>query len=48
MRAPFRAGPSHFQVDGDELVTGGRWIIEVTEQTRFETATAEVEVLVGG
>jgi copper transport protein len=48
VREPFRAGPSHFQIDGDELVTGGRWTIEVTEESRFESATAEVEVLVGG
>ncbi len=47
-REPFRAGPTHFQVDGDELVTGGRWVIEVTATvSRFEAATAEVEVLVG-
>ena len=48
MREPFRAGPAHFQIDGDELVTGGRWVIEVTATvSRFEEATAEVEVLVG-
>ena len=48
-RVPFRAGPAHFQIDGDELVTGGRWTIEVTAAlSRFESATAEVEVLVGG
>lgn len=49
VREPFRAGPAHFQIDGDELVTGGRWVIEVTASvSRFESATAEVEVLVGG
>jgi copper transport protein len=49
VREPFRAGPNHFQVDGNELATGGRWTIEVDAQvSRFETATAEVEVLVGG
>jgi copper transport protein len=48
IREPFRAGPTHFQIDGDELVTGGRWVIEVTATaSRFEEATAEVEVLVG-
>ena len=48
VREPFRAGPAHFQIDGDELVTGGRWVIEVTAAvSRFEEATAEVEVLVG-
>jgi len=48
-RAPFRAGPAHFQVDGNELVTSGRWTITVTAAvSRFEAATAEVEVLVGG
>ena len=40
VREPFRAGPTHFQIDGDELVTGGRWIIEVTATvSRFEEAT---------
>ena len=49
VREPFRAGPSHFQIDGNELVTAGRWVIEVTASvSRFEAATAEVEVLVGG
>jgi copper transport protein len=49
VREPFRAGPAHFQIDGDELVTGGRWVITVTATlSRFETATGEVEVLVGG
>jgi len=48
VREPFRAGPNHFQIDGDELVTGGRWVIAVTSAvSRFEEATAEVEVLVG-
>ena len=48
VREPFRAGPTHFQIDGDELVTGGRWVIEVTATvSRFEEANAEVEVLVG-
>jgi copper transport protein len=47
-REPFRAGPAHFQIDGNELVTGGRWTITVTARvSRFEEATAEVEVLVG-
>jgi len=49
VREPFRAGPAHFQIDGNELVTGGRWTIEVTANvSRFEAATGEVEVLVGG
>jgi copper transport protein len=49
VREPFRAGPAHFQIDGNELVTSGRWTIEVTSRvSRFDTATAEVEVLVGG
>lgn len=47
VRTPLRAGPGHFTLEGDELVTGGRWTIEVTAQSRFETDTAEVEVLVG-
>lgn len=49
VREPVRAGPAHFQIDGDELVTGGRWVIEVTAIiSRFEAASGEVEVLVGG
>ncbi|MET0913388.1 MAG: copper resistance protein CopC [Acidimicrobiales bacterium] len=49
VREPFRAGPAHFQIDGNELVTGGRWTIQVTADiSRFESATGEVEVLVGG
>ena len=47
VREPFGAGPAHFQVDGNELATGGRWTVDVSAQvSRFETATAEVEVLV--
>ncbi len=49
VREPVRAGPAHFQIDGDELVTGGRWDIAVDARlSRFEAATAEVEALVGG
>jgi len=49
VREPVRAGPAHFQIDGNELVTGGRWTIQVTANiSRFESATGEVEVLVGG
>ncbi|HEY5886219.1 MAG TPA: hypothetical protein VIT24_00770, partial [Acidimicrobiales bacterium] len=49
VREPFRAGPAHFQINGNELVTGGRWTIQVTADiSRFESATGEVEVLVGG
>jgi copper transport protein len=48
-REPVRAGPNHFQLDGNDLVTGGRWIIEVVAAiSRFESASGEVEVLVGG
>ncbi len=48
-RTPFRAGPSHFQLDSDDLVTGGRWVIEVNVAvSRFEEARGEIEVLVAG
>jgi copper transport protein len=48
VRQAVRAGPAHFQVSGHELATGGRWTIDVSAQvSRFETATGEVEVLVG-
>ncbi len=48
-RTPVRAGPNHFQLDGNDLVTGGRWIIEVVATiSRFESASGEVEVLVAG
>ncbi len=49
VREPFRAGPAHFQLDGDELVTGGRWTVEVSAAvSRSESAAVEVEVPVGG
>jgi copper transport protein len=47
-REPFRAGPSHFQWDGSELVTSGRWEITVVARIdRFSEATATADVLVG-
>jgi copper transport protein len=48
-REPVRAGPNHFQLDGNDLVTGGRWVIEVVARiSRFDEASGEVEVLVSG
>jgi copper transport protein len=47
-RTPFRAGPSHFQLDSNDLVTGGRWLVEVGVRSRFEEAGGEIEVLVAG
>jgi copper transport protein len=48
-REPVRAGPNHFQLDGNDLVTGGRWVIEVVATiSRFESASGSTEVLVAG
>jgi copper transport protein len=46
-RTPFRAGPSHFQLDSEDLVTGGRWLIAVTVRSRFEEAGGEIETTPG-
>ena len=47
-REPFRAGPAHFQWDGTELVSSGRWEITVVARIdRFSEATATADVLVG-
>lgn len=47
-REPFRAGPAHFQWDGPELVSSGRWEITVIARIdRFSEATATTDVLVG-
>lgn len=48
-REPFRAGPAHFQWDGPELVSGGRWDVTVVARIdRFAEETATADVLVGG
>lgn len=48
-RTPFRAGPAHFQLDGSELVSGGRWEITVIARlSRFAQASATTDVLVSG
>ena len=47
-RTPFRAGPAHFQWDGAELVSSGRWEITVVARLdRFSEETATTDVLVG-
>ena len=47
-REPFRAGPGHFQWDGAELVSSGRWEITVVVRIdRFSEASATADVLVG-
>ena len=47
-REPFRAGPAHFQWDGAELVSSGRWEITVVARIdRFSEETATADVLVG-
>lgn len=47
-RTPFRAGPAHFQWDGSELVSGGRWTVTVVARIdRFSEETATADVLVG-
>lgn len=47
-RTPFRAGPAHFQWDGTELVSSGRWEITVVARLdRFSEETATADVLVG-
>ena len=42
-----RAGPAHFQLDGDDLAVAGDWTIEVQARIdRFteEAGTAEVPI----
>lgn len=47
-REPFRAGPGHFQWDGAELVSSGRWEVTVIARIdRFSEETATADVLVG-
>lgn len=47
-REPFRAGPAHFQWDGPELVSSGRWEITVVARIdQFSEETATTDVLVG-
>jgi copper transport protein len=44
-----RAGPAHFQLDGDDLAVGGTWTIEVHARLdRFTEATGTVDVPVTG
>jgi copper transport protein len=44
-----RAGPAHFQLDGDDLAVGGTWTIEVQARLdRFTEATGTIEVPVAG
>jgi copper transport protein len=48
VRQPFRAGPAHFQWDGTELVSAGRWELRVVARIdRFSEAAATADVLVG-
>ena len=48
-REATRAGPAHFQLDGDDLAVGGTWTIEVRARLdRFTEATGTVEVPVAG
>lgn len=48
-RRPVRAGPNHFTLQTDDLVTGGRWTIEVDVRvSRFDEETGDIEVLVNG
>lgn len=47
-RDPYRAGPAHFQWDGAELVSSGRWEVTVVARLdRFSEETATSDVLVG-
>lgn len=49
VREAVRAGPAHFQLDGDDLAVGGLWTIEIQARVdRFTEATATVEVQVAG
>jgi copper transport protein len=44
-RTPLKAGPGHFQLDGDDFAIAGRWQITVRATvSRFEDQTATVEV----
>ena len=48
-RDAVRAGPAHFQLDGDDLAVGGTWTIEVHARLdRFTEASGTVEVPVAG
>jgi copper transport protein len=48
-REAVRAGPAHFQLDGDDLAVGGTWTIEVQARLdRFTEATGTIEVPVAG
>lgn len=48
-REAVRAGPAHFQLDGDDLAVGGTWTIEVQARLdRFAEATGTIEVPVAG
>ena len=48
-REAVRAGPAHFQLDGDDLAVGGTWTIEVQARVdRFTEATGTVDVPVAG
>lgn len=48
-REATRAGPAHFQLDGDDLAVGGTWTIEVVARVdRFTEATGTTEVPVAG
>jgi copper transport protein len=48
-REAVRAGPAHFQLDGDDLAVGGTWTIEVQARIdRFTEATGTIEVPVAG
>lgn len=44
-RAPYVAGPGHFQVDGSDLSIAGEWTVRVIARVdRFDEVTAEVTV----
>lgn len=48
-RDALRAGPAHFQLDGDDLAVGGTWTITVRARVdRFTEATGTVEIPVAG
>ena len=48
-REAVRAGPAHFQLDGDDLAVGGTWTIEVQARVdRFTQATGSAEIPVAG
>jgi hypothetical protein len=41
-RETLRAGPAHFQLDGDDLAVAGTWTIEI--QARIDRFTEEAGV----